>query len=179
MSGVWKLNLEASTNPHGPKPAAGNAPARGRSGGGGGNDTGVVGGPVQSAEGGSLGAEEMRRFNASKALFFQAPEMMGLDATATDFRMLLDPVKKFGYQHKTDNKKQSVATPAGPADFKVKWDGNRLRREIETPETLHIVEEYSLSADGKQLIVTIKADSRMVRNVQLGDIKRVYDRQQQ
>jgi len=37
----------------------------------------------------------------------------------------------------------------------------------------------ALAADGKQLIVTVKADSRMVRNVQNGDIRRVYDRQQQ
>ncbi len=182
MSGVWKLNLEASTNPHGPKPAASGAPRSGRTGGGGDNAGGGGeggGSATRSAEGGSLGAEETRRFNASKALFFQAPEMMALEATATDFRMLLDPVKKFGYQHKTDNRKQSIVTPAGPADFKVKWDGTRVRREIETPDTLHIVEEYALSADGRQLIVTLKADSRMVRNVQIGDIRRVYDRQQQ
>ena len=180
MSGVWKLNVEASTNPNGPEPARGGAPARGRSGGGSGTAVDETsGGPTRSAEGGSLGADEQRRFNATKALFFHAPEMMGLEATATDFRLLLDPVKKLGYQHKTDNKKQSITTAGGPADFKVKWDGSKLRREIETPDTLHIVEEYSISPDGKQLIVTDKADSRMVRNVQTGDIRRVYDRQQQ
>ena len=92
--------------------------------------------------------------------------------------MLLDPEKKLGYAHKTDNQKQTVATPAGPADFKVRWDGTKLRREVDTPDTLHVVEEYSLSPDGKQLIVTVKADSRMVFNVQNGDIRRVYDRQQ-
>ncbi len=164
MSGVWKLNVEASTNPNGtpPKPAA-----RGQRGGGDGDDAG-----------GNLGKEEMTRFNNMKKMFFSAPPMMGIQATATDFKMLLDPEKKLGYAHKTDNKKQTVATPAGPADFKVRWDGQKLKRDVETPDTLHVLEEYALSADGKQLIVTVKADSRMVFNVQNGDIRRVYDRQQ-
>jgi hypothetical protein len=165
MSGVWKLNVEASTNPNGTPPKA---PARGQRGGGDGDDAG-----------GNLGKEEMTRFNTMKKMLWEAPPMMGIQATATDFKMLLDPVKKLGYAHKTDNKKQTVATPSGPADFKVRWEGGKLKREVDTPDTLHVLEEYSLSADGKQLIVTVKADSRMVFNVQNGDIRRVYDRQQQ
>ena len=164
LSGVWKLNAEASTNPNGPPPRPA---ARGPRGGGDGEDAG-----------GNLGKEEMARFNNMKKMFFTAPPMMGIQATATDFKMLLDPEKKLGYAHKTDNQKQTVATPAGPADFKVRWDGSKLRREVDTPDTLHVVEEYSLSPDGKQLIITVKADSRMVFNVQNGDIRRVYDRQQ-
>jgi hypothetical protein len=164
LTGVWKLNPEASTNPNGPAPRPA---ARGPRGGGEGDDAG-----------GNLGKEEMTRFNNMKKMFFTAPPMMGIQATPTDFRMLLDPEKKLGYAHRTDNKKQTVATPAGPADFKVRWDGQKLRREVDTPDTLHVVEEYSLSGDGKQLIVTVKADSRMVFNVQNGDIRRVYDRQQ-
>lgn len=164
LSGVWKLNAEASTNPNGPPPRPA---ARGQRGGGDGEDAG-----------GNLGKEEMARFNNMKKMFFTAPPMMGIQATATDFKMLLDPEKKLGYAHKTDNQKQTVATPAGPADFKVRWDGSKLRREVDTPDTLHVIEEYSLSPDGKQLIVTVKADSRMVFNVQNGDIRRVYDRQQ-
>jgi hypothetical protein len=162
MSGVWKLNVEASTNPDGPpaKPA-GKADRPQGSG----------------AEGGELGKEEMARFNAIKAMFFKAPPMMAIQATPKDFRMLLNPETKQGFAHTTDNKKQSLQTPGGLADFKVKWDGAKLRREVETNETFHLVEEYVLSADGSQLIVTLKADSRMVRDVQRGDIRRVYDRQ--
>ena len=205
MSGVWKLNVDASTNPNGPMPQAAAAGARrggasgdagggGGTGGGGGVGGGAAGGggdeggggggggasfgSVGGSAGGALGAEELRRFNTMKSFLFKAPPMMGIEATATDFKMLIDPEKKLGYQHKTDNKKQSLNTPGGPGEFKVKWDGTKLRREIETPDTLHVIEEYTLSPDGKQLIVTLKADSRMVRNVQTGDIKRVYDRQQ-
>ena len=185
ITGVWKLNVEASTNPSGPggpQPAGargatpGGAGGGGASSGGGGDEGG--GRPVSGgAAGGSLGVEETRRFNAMRTQFLHAPPMMGLEATATDFKMLLDPAAKRGYTHKTDNKKQSLVTPAGPADFKVKWEGPRLRREIETPDTLHVIEEYTLSADGKQLVVVVKADSRMVRNVLTTDIRRVYDRQ--
>lgn len=180
FSGVWKLNVEASTNPNGPAPAAptrgggrGGVPTAGGEGGAGAIGSG---GPPP---GGDLGAEEMQRFMAMRKMFFQAPPMMGVQATATEFKMVLDPAKNYGYAHKTDNKKQAVVTPTGPADFKVKWDGQKIRREIESKETLHIIEEYSLSPDGQQLVVTIKADSRMVRNVQNGEIKRVYDRQKQ
>ncbi len=185
LSGVWKLNVAASTNPDGPPAQVSQAPPRsggGRSGGGGGGgggggEEGGASSVVRSAEGGALGKEEMSRFNAIKAMFFKAPAIMALDATATDFKMLLDPEKKLGFLHKTDNKKQSLVTPAGPADFKVKWDGKKIRREVETKDTFHLVEEYSLSPDGRQLIVTLKADSRMVRSVQTADIIRVYDRQ--
>lgn len=166
MSGVWKLNVTASTNPDGPP-----APAKGG---------GRVDRPQgEGADGGELGKEEAARFNAIKAMFFKAPPMMAIQATPTDFKMLLDPEKKLGFAHTTDNKKQSLQTPAGPADFKTKWDGKKLRREVETKDTFHLVEEYVLSADGNQLIVTLKADSRMVRDVQKGDIRRVYDRQKQ
>jgi hypothetical protein len=103
---------------------------------------------------------------------------MQLEATATDFKMLLDPQTKFGYAHKLDNKKQEATTPAGPGEFKLKWDGKKIHREFEAKGTpFKCLEEYSLSPDGKQLIVTVKADSGMVRNVQTADIKRVYDRQ--
>lgn len=182
ITGVWKLNVEASTNPSGPggaQPVGARGAARAGGEGGGGTSSGSGGDegggrPVSGgATGGSLGAEELRRFNAMKTQFLQAPPMMGLEATATDFKMLLDPAAKRGYAHKTDNKKQSLVTPAGPADFKVKWEGPRLRREIDTPDTLHVIEEYTLSADGKQLVITVKADSRMVRNVLTTDIKRV------
>jgi hypothetical protein len=185
LSGVWKLNVDASTNPNGPGGAGGRSSRAG--GAGTGSDglpslgRGVQGGGGFSGPppGGDLGAEELARFNAMKAYVFKAPEMMGLQATTTEFKMLLDPAKNFGYAHKTDNKKASIATPAGAADAKVKWDGVKLRRELETKESLHVIEEYALSADGNQLIVTVKADSQMVRNVQSVEIKRVYDRQPQ
>lgn len=164
LSGVWKLNVAASTNPNGPPP-----PPRQKGGGA----------PENSIEKSTLSADEQQRFNAIKALAFKAPEMMGLQATATDFRMLLDPATKQGFAHHTDNKKQTLSVPGGPADFKVKWDGKKLRREYETKDSFRCVEEYALSPDGSQLIVTVKADSGMVRNVQVGDIKRVYDRQKQ
>jgi hypothetical protein len=164
LSGVWKLNTEASTNPNGTPP-----PPRAKGGGD----------PADSIERSSLSGDEQKRFNAIKALAWKAPAMMAIQATPTDFKMMLDPATKQGFAHKTDNKKQTLEVPGGPADFKVRWDGKKLRREYETKDSFKCVEEYSLSADGSQLIVTVKAESGMIRNVQVGDIKRVYDRQKQ
>jgi len=188
LSGVWKLNVAASTNPDGPPPPArGGGSRRGGGGGGGGDSSSGGGGGGGGGEGGGGGSSgqsattltplEQKHYEALKAMVFKAPPMMALEATPSDFKMLLDPATKFGFAHKTDNKKESIVTPAGPADFKVKWDGKKLRRELETKDAFKCVEEYSLSADGAQLIVTVKADSGMVRNVQTVDIKRVYDRQ--
>ena len=183
ISGVWKLNVEASTNPNGPPAAARGGKPRGGGGGGGsaggGGGGGEGGGPANGQEASTLSPQEQQRFNAIKSLAFKAPEMMALHATPTDFKMLLDPATKQGFAHKTDNKKQTLDTPGGATDFKVRWDGKKLRREYETKDSFKCVEEYALSADGQQLIVTVKADSGMVRNVQVGDIKRVYDRQKQ
>lgn len=183
LTGVWVLNAGASTNPDGPPPPARGGTRKpgggggGSSGGGGGGDEGG-GGPANRTDATTLSGDEQKRFNAMKAMVFKAPPVMQLEATATDFKMLLDQKTNFGFQHKLDNKKQSLTTPAGPADFKAKWDGKKVHRELEAKETpFRCVEEYSLSPDGKQLIVTVKADSGMVRNVQTADIKRVYDRQ--
>ena len=165
LTGVWKLNVAASTNPNGPPP-----PARQKGGGG---------APENSIEKSTLSADEQKRFNAIKSMAWKAPEMMAIQATATDFKMLLDPATKQGFAHKTDNKKQTLEVPGGSADFKVRWDGKKLRREYETKDSFRCAEEYSLSADGAQLIVTVKAESGMIRNVQTGEIKRVYDRQKQ
>ena len=59
-----------------------------------------------------------------------------------------------------------------------KWDKAKLHREIETKDAVKVTEEYELSPDGKQLFVTVKTDSRVVRNVQTAPIRRVYDRAQ-
>jgi hypothetical protein len=180
LSGGWKLNVEASTNPNGPaEHAAPRAPRGGRGGGGAGSGAGdISGGGVSAAEGGALGPEELQRFNASKKLLFQAPPLLGIKASREQVMILYDPDPQKGpaFAHATDNKPKEYPSPAGALAIKAKWDGQKFKREIDTAETLHVVEEYTVSADGKQLTVTVKASSRMVRNVQDGDIKRVYDR---
>ncbi len=170
LSGGWKLNEDASVNPNGP--GGRGAAARG---GGGGRGGGMSGPPP----GGDLGREEMQRFNAHLALFRQAPALLGIQATAKDVLLIHDPDPARGliYKHTTDNKKSTLPTAAGPIDIRVKWDGKTLRREIETKETLKVIEEYTPSADGKQLVVTVKTSSTMVRMPPV-EITRVYDRVQ-
>jgi hypothetical protein len=169
LSGGWKLNMEASVNPNGPDgPGA-------RGGRGGGGDFAAPGrGP---APGGDLGREEMQRFNAHLAMFRKAPALLGIQATAKDVVLAYDPdpAKGMIYKYTTDNKKSVMTTPAGPVDIKVKWNGKTLRREAETKESLKVVEDYTPSADGKQLVVTVETTNIMVRMVKV-EIKRVYDR---
>ena len=198
FEGVWKRNVAASTNPNGPPPPArrGGGGARGGRGGGGAAETpspgcasfmvgfaqsGASGGGPSIASGGnetignSLSGEEQVRFDAMKNFMLTAPAMMGLSATATDFTIVLDPIKKLGFVHKLDNKVVSLNTAGGPGQFKVRWDGNKIRRELETKESLKITEDFELSKDNNQLIVTVKYDAVMVR-MQKMDVKRVYDR---
>ena len=197
FDGVWKLNVEASTNPNGPPPPArrGGRGGRGAPGGGGaapggpsfavgfaavqegggGGGTGNIGAAAGGTIASSLSGEEEVRFNQMRDFLLTAPPMMGLSATATDFTIVLDPLKKLGFQHKLDNRAVALNTAGGPGQFKARWDGSKIRREVETKESLKVTEDYELSKDTKQLIVTVKYDAVMVR-MQKMDVKRVYDR---
>jgi len=165
LSGGWKLNMEASINPNGPDGAGGRD-----SRGGGGRGGNIVGG-------GDLGREELQRFNAHLTMFRTAPPLLGIQATAKDVLLAYDPdpAKGLMFKYNTDNKKSVMTTPAGPVDIKVKWNGKVLRREMETKESLKVVEDYTVSADGKQLVVTVDTSNIMVRMPKV-EIKRVYDR---
>lgn len=168
LTGGWKLNMEASVNPNGP-----DGPGAAR---GGRSDSRTGVGPPP---GGELGREEAQRFNAHLAMFRQAPPLLGIKATDKDVVLMYDPDPSKGpvFKHTTDNKKTTLSTPAGPVEIKAKWNGKALQREIETRESLKVVEQYTVSADGKQLTVTVKTSNIMVRMVNV-EITRVYDRVQ-
>jgi hypothetical protein len=170
LSGGWKLNMEASINPNGP-----DGPGS-RVGGSGGSQFSTPKGPPP---GGDLGREELQRFNTHLAIFRKAPALLGIQATATDVLLAYDPdpAKGLMFKYTTDNKKSVMPTPAGPLDVKVKWNGKVLHREVESKESLKVVEKYTPSADGKQLVVTVETSNIMVRMDKV-EIKRVYDRVQ-
>jgi hypothetical protein len=171
LTGGWKLNMEQSTNPNGPDGPG----AKTNTKAGGQFSNGQQGPPP----GGDLGKEELQRFMSHVAMFRKAPPLLGIQATAKDVMLVYDPdpAKGLSYKYTTDNKKSVMTTSAGPVDVKVKWNGKNLHREIETKESLKVVEEYALSADGKQLIVTVDTSSIMVK-LPKTEIKRVYDKMQ-
>lgn len=171
LTGGWKLNMDASVNPNGP-----DGPGAVARGGRGGSDSRTGVGPPP---GGDLGREELQRFNMHLAMFRQAPPLLGIKATDKEVVLLYDPDPAKGpvFKHTTDNKKSTLATQAGPVEIRAKWNGKVLRREIETRESLKVVEDYTVSADGKQLTVTVKTSNIMVR-MQNVEITRVYDRVQ-
>lgn len=219
MTGTWKLNAEASTNPNGPAPVAANASSRrgggggggaagggdigggggaaGAGGGGGGGDTGGGGGggdtggrgggggnSASATAGSEMGPEENQRLQAALVGFRQAPPMLGLQVAPGNVLIAFDPdpTKGRAWKHTTDDKKTNVATPWGPMEAKVKWDGQTLHREMvmHNAGDFKVTEDYKLSADGKQLTVTLKTTSTMSPKprIQQVDIKRVYDRAQ-
>ena len=211
ITGTWKLNVEASTNPNGPAataaPAgrprggggdAGGGGAAGAGGGGGGGDTGGGGGGGGGGDAGGGGGgggkaatadsnmskEENQRLQVTLAGFRQAPLMMGLQSTPGNVLIAFDPDPSKGkaWKHTTDDKKSTVPTPWGPMEAKVKWDGQTLHREMvmHNAGDFKVVEEYKLSPDGKQLIVTLKTTAVMspTPRIQQVEIKRVYERAQ-
>jgi hypothetical protein len=218
ISGMWKLNVAASTNPNGPAPSSAAPTRRGGGGGGGGvgggGDTGAAGGGGgggdtgggggdaggggggrggggggglggnSSTAGSDMGADENNRLQKTLAGFRQAPDMMAFKADAGTIVIAWDPDPAKGktWKHTTDDKKATVPTPWGPMEAKVKWDGQTLHRELVMNNAggFKVVEEYKLSADGKQLTETLKTTSVMspTPKIQQVDIKRVYDRQQ-
>jgi hypothetical protein len=170
LSGGWKLNMEASINPNGPDGPGAKVTAK---------PGGQFSSPSGPPPGGDLGKEELQRFTTHLAMFRKAPELLGIQATAKDVMLVYDPdpAKGLTYKYTTDNKKSVMTTPAGPVDIKVKWNGKTLQREVETKESLKVVEQYTPSADGKQLVVTVETSNIMVRMPKV-EIKRVYDRVQ-
>jgi hypothetical protein len=176
MSGKWKLNVEASTNPNGP------ATGRARGGGGGGRDAGSGGNYASGASGSTtdrttLSAEEQQRLDLTKKMLWTAPTILTVEASATDVQIAYESAQPF--KQAANNKAAEIKeTPIGPLQIKAKWDKAKLHREIETRDAIKVTEDYELSPDGKQLFVTIKTESRVVRNVQTAPIRRVYDRAQ-
>jgi len=170
LSGGWKLNMDASTNPNGPDGPGAKVAAK---------PGGQFSTPNGPPPGGDLGKEELQRFNTHLAMFRKAPPLLGIKATDKEVTLAYDPdpAKGMIYKYMTDNKKSVMTTSAGPLDVKVKWNGKTLHREIESKESLKVVEEYTPSADGKQLTVTVDISNIMVRMVKT-EIKRVYDRVQ-
>ena len=75
------------------------------------------------------------------------------------------------------NSKTPLVNPQiGKVEIKIKIDAKGMTREISTQDDLKVVETYTLSADGKQLAVTVKT-SQPVMKIEDAKIKRVYDRQ--
>jgi hypothetical protein len=182
FNGTWKLDAAASTNPNGPQnPGAVRAPrptggARGGSGAAG-------GGGGEGASGGSdaaLGGGERQRFYAMMKILTHAPATLGIAATPTEVTLSPDQSKPFHHMTNGKTEKLPVDKNFGDLEIKTKWDGAALKREVKTIDGLTVAETYTLSGDGKQLLVSIDLKSQVER---LSDdvrepIKRVYTRGQ-
>ena len=186
FSGNWQLNEPASTNPGGPAPGAarsanaGRSSGRGGDAGGSGNITGSTAKPVDI----SFGKEEQARTLQELALLQKVPQKLEVKASATEFVLVFEggASQSLSFTHSV-GKKNKLGVPVFDkigVEGKVSWAAGLFKRELTTPDSLTVNEEYSLSADGKQLTVVLTAKSRMMRIPEASNppIKRVYDRVQ-
>lgn len=184
VAGTWKLNDAESQNPNGPAPAARGDRGAGGSARGGGGSVGV-GGKAFDATGGAssgqttlrseLSPEEQQRIKMLLSLTNKAANVLDIMVEGPDVQIKQDGA---GFpRQSSDGKKSVLKNPQiGEVNIKVKIDGKGLTREITTQEDLKVVETYALSADGKQLTVTVK-ESHPVMKIDDPKIKRVYNRQ--
>ena len=183
VAGTWKLNEAESNNPNGPAPAGAPAP---RGGGGAAPKTGGAGDKFDATGGASrpgagaqqaseLSAEEKARISKMLGLIYKAPQTLEIVIEGTDMTIKQDG-SGFPKQN-ADGKKFPLKNPQiGEVGIKIKYDAKGMTREISTQEDLKIVEAYTLSADGKQMTVTVKP-SQPVMKIEDAKIKRVYYRQ--
>lgn len=176
VAGSWKLNEAASNNPNGPAPEAAAARRGGGPGGGGkGTTVDVTGGSRPNQAVSELSPEETRRIKMMIGLLNKAAQTLDIVVEGNDVTIKQDGG---GFPKQTfDGKKSVLKNPQiGEVDIKVKIDAKGMTREVVTQDDLKVVETYALSADGKQLVVTLKA-SQPVMKIEDAKIKRVYDRQ--
>lgn len=179
VAGSWKLSEADSTNPNGPAPPA---PAERRGGGGGGAAGGgkgtsvdVTGGSRPNQTVSELSPEEKRRISMMLSLVNKAANVLDIVVEGNEVTIKQDGG---GFPKQTsDGKKNALKNPQiGEIDIKVKIDNKGMTREITTQEDLKVVETYTVSADGKQLTVTVK-ESHPVQKIEDPKIKRVYNKQ--
>ncbi len=185
VAGTWKLNVADSHNPNGPAPTAagerrggGNgttaSASGGRRGGGGFDATGGAAGVPNQAPS-VLSPEETQRIKMMLSLLDKAAQVLDIIVDGPDVTIKQDGG---GFPKQTwDGKKLTLKQPQiGEVDIKIKITNKGMTREVTTQDDLKVVENYVLSADGKQLVVTMKA-SQPVMKIEDAKIKRVYDRQ--
>lgn len=173
VAGIWKLNEAESNNPNGPGPAG---PKEKRP------DAGkdMTGGAARSSApqaASELSPEEKSRINKMLSLMYKAAQTVEVVLDGGDCQIKQD---NSGFpKQNCDGKKPKaplVNPQIGEVDIKIKIDAKGMTREISTQDGLKVVETYTLSADGKQMTVTMKP-SQPVMKIEDAKIKRVYYRQ--
>ena len=179
VAGVWKLNEAESNNPNGPAPAPAGVGGRRSGGGGGGKEKDMTGGAANQGPGAQaiseLSPEEKSRIARMLGLMNRAAQTLEIIVDGHDVTIKQDGT---GFpKQNADGKKFQLKNPQiGEVDIKIKVDAKGMSREISTQDDLKVVENYSLSADGKQMTVTVKP-SQPVMKIEDAKNKRVYYRQ--
>jgi hypothetical protein len=186
LTGTWVLNTELSDKP----PSApsegrgGDRGGRGRPGGGGGGMGGFSGGMGGGrgggmggpGEGGTPNREEMERMRAVMEAVMRPPTRLIL--VKSESGLVQTDEEGVSLRIPLDGTKDTGAVNGLPFETTAKWEEGRLRLERKFKSGAKLVEQYSLSAEGRQLTIASKVEGgRMPEGSRT--IKRTYDRREQ
>lgn len=177
FSGVWDYNAEFSINivtgrpeqnPRGaPPPRSFVAPSDGRGMGPGGENTDDRSTPF------SPSAQMMRESRDMARDLLEVPEVLTFAVSEADITVTDDLKREHTYP--TDGRRERYRLGASEFSARVRWDGDRLRRDIEGTFGFRISETYFLSQDASQLFVIVRV-GEPGRGRRAPGFDRVYDR---
>lgn len=177
LSGRWRLNPEQSEDARqkvneamaGRQPGASGPGGGGSWGGhrGGGGYGGGHGGGRMGAGGGGGGARPPADSPDTLRSLLEAPPEMTITHTEAEIAVL----EKDGRLRTLHPDGQKYKTDTG-AEIKTKWDNEHLIVETKRDRGPSVTETLGLSADRKQLVVTLRLEGRSSGPV---TVRRVYD----
>jgi hypothetical protein len=163
LSGVWQLNLaDSEARGRGPAGEPGDAGGGGQppaGGGGGGNGGGGRGGRGGYGGGGGRGAggSDMQKARALIQELMTPADRLTITATATEVSVANNTGQVFKYAANGKEEKQKYTN--GEVKATTAWDAGVLKQTFDLGNNIKYVQTWALSADGKQLVVTIAPDA--------------------
>jgi len=103
----------------------------------------------------------------------EVPEALTI-AVSDDAVTITDDLER-GRTYRTDNEKHQYQLGASEFQARVRWDGARLRKEVEGAFGFRMSEVYFLSADAQRLFVIVRVGDTTRGRPPVG-FDRVYDR---
>ena len=171
LSGNWKLNRDASDDPHKKvdESTSGQSSRGGWSGGGGSGGGGGYGGHGGGHRGGggwrggdgSSGPAEPPPVPESLHIVHQDPKLVITESTGPEHVLYTDG-------RKTEEERSLGGTTA----IRAQWKDGHVVVDIEPERGRPYTETYSVTGDGKQLTVTTRWKGRGGQSI---EIRRVYD----
>lgn len=171
LTGAWTLNRDLSTRRDGRRGGDGQDPGERPRRGGFGGGTGRRGG--FGGRGNMPSREEMERMRAAMDLVMRPS--LKLTIVRNDTGLILTDEHGRSTRVTLDGKKTKSSLDGVEFETSARWDQWKLRVERKFKGNLKAIDEYSISADPKQLIVVTTVEGGGGRGGRGRSIRRVYD----